>query len=191
MRKHLIALVVALIAILLGACGFADTNINHYLESGKPIDDYATDVMPDLESLPHYNSIDYQFYDKYSILGAPRSMLLVVAYDQQTYEDEKRKIDDKYTFLDHAVEAEAWPETFLMPEYDFTIEDYHFRVVAGNEEDYTEYPKRFGMVATSDEKKEIAYLYFSDYDLDFISSPNVDQTMTDFVKEYFRYNWLK
>ena len=46
------------------------------------------------------------------------------------------------------------------------------------------YPKSFGMIGTSDEKKRIAYLYFYDFDLD-VGEAN----MAQFVKDYFDYEF--
>lgn len=60
----------------------------------------------------------------------------------------------------------------LNPEYEFSINSYTFKVVAGNGKGNTQFPKSFGMIETSERKKSIAYLYFYDTDLDIIGSKN-------------------
>ncbi len=45
------------------------------------------------------------------------------------------------------------------------------------------------MIGTSDDKKSIAYLYFYDSDLDYISKKDRGTSMEGFVKEYFDYDF--
>lgn len=51
------------------------------------------------------------------------------------------------------------------------------------------FPKSFGMIGTSEEKKSIAYLYFYDFDLDYIGEKNERDPMANFVKKYFEYDF--
>ncbi|MPN09725.1 hypothetical protein SDC9_157017 [bioreactor metagenome] len=44
------------------------------------------------------------------------------------------------------------------------------------------------MIGISDEEKSIAYLYFYDYDLDYIRKDK-DSPMADFVNENFKYDF--
>lgn len=44
------------------------------------------------------------------------------------------------------------------------------------------------MIGIADEKKSIAYLYFYDYDLDYIENDN-ESPMVNFVKKYFKYDF--
>ena len=50
------------------------------------------------------------------------------------------------------------------------------------------YPKKFGIVGYNDETKEIAYLWFNDTSLYFISEPDQDkeQAMIEFVENNFK-----
>jgi hypothetical protein len=134
-------------------------------------------VLPELDSLPEYEDIYYQYYTEN--VDYTDTMLLVVTYDQETYETEKNGLDQAYAFFGHIAYDEHTNEAVLT-EYEFTIGTYDFRVVDGGA-----YPKYFGMIATSDEKKSIEYLYFYNQSLDYIGG----QPMADFVQRRFPYNW--
>jgi len=162
-----------------------DRNIAHYLSRGQKIDTFAVDVLPDLDSLPEYEKINYQYYI-HRYIFMTETVLLVVMYDQPTYEAEKEKLDETYTFLDHAVLSGYG---FLIPKYEFSINTYEFRIVEEEGSDHIRYPKHFGLIATSDEKNSIAYMYFADQDLDHISIDGEEEPMKKFVKKYFKYRW--
>jgi len=69
------------------------------------------------------------------------------------------------------------------------MKNYDFKVVAGNDKSKAEYPKSFGMIGTSDEKKSIAYLYFYDNDLDYIGDIDEKSPMSNFVKKNFKQDF--
>ena len=162
----------------------SDENIEHYLKSSRQIDMLAASVLPDLINLPEYKDIDYRYYYRENF-WVTESMMLVVTYDKETYLVEKVQLDDTYAFLDHAV---IWvgEDAYLIPEYEFSINSFNFQVVGDAE---TDYPRAFGMIGTSDEKTSVAYLYFYDQDLDYISEEGENEPMKDFVQQYFEYEW--
>lgn len=182
MRLIIIALI---ICVFLYRCYYFNFDLNDYLKSGGIIDKYATEVLPDLESLPEYKSVFYAYHhDQTSLIFQSETMLLRVTYDRDTYRAEKEKLDEIYSFLDHTVPMKNHPDDFLMPEYEFSINSYEFRVVDRKGTEYTYYPHSFGIIATSDKYCGIAYMYFYDFDLDYISG-----SMADFVRKYFPYKW--
>lgn len=144
----------------------------------------ASYVLPELDSLPDYEGIYYQYRHKRMVLFSADSLLLVITYDKETYIAEKKKLE-QYSFLDHIV---GYDETYFIPEHKFSINSFTFRVLDQVDDKFF-YPKRFGMIATSDEKNSIAYMYFDDIDLDFISENTIKGRMERFVKEYYRYKW--
>lgn len=147
-------------------CTKTNTDIDDYLNSGKNIDEYAKKFMPPLEELPKYENIHYQHDNiKYAIFESD-SMTLDVEYDEETYKKEKEKLDDNYEFLEDKVPT--FDGGYLIPENEFSVNSYEFRVVEDNSENGESYPKSFGMLGTSDEKNSIVYLYFFDFDIDYI-----------------------
>ncbi len=163
-------------------CDKSSANIEKYLNSGTTIDTNAKDIMPNLDDLPKYENIAYKYTHKTMFLFESDSVALIVKYDDKTYESEKDKLEENYTFLEDKVKD-------IIPEYEFSINSYTFKVVADHEKSKTEFPKSFGMIGTSEEKKSIAYLYFYDFDLDYIGQENDRHPMANFVKKYFEYNF--
>lgn len=181
------ALGLMLVVLLLSGCSKINNDLDGYLNSGNPIDEYAAKVLPSLDGLPEYEDIRYQ-YLYLQFFFTSETMMLTVTYDQETYDTEKAKLEERYQFLDHAVIAWFDQDAYTISEYEFTIDQYHFRVVDDPQvDDQEEYPKSFGMIATSDEKRSIAYFYIYDEDLDLIGNEQSKEEMVEFLKEYFWY----
>lgn len=183
--KYLIIILITCALCITGCVrSTSNSNIKEYLSSGTPIDSNAKDIMPDLNDLPKYHDIAYKYTHKPLAIFSSDSVALIIKYDSKTYESEKDKLKEKYIFLAQKSDFNSNESKEIIPEYEFSINDYSFKVVAGNEKDNTEFPKSFGMIGTSDEKKSIAYLYFYDDDLDYITG-----SMADFIREYFEYDF--
>lgn len=169
-------------------CSKSSTDINHYINNGRDIDTDVKDFMPDIEDLPEYKNISYKYNNKSIILFASDAITLVAEHDEETYENEKEKLTKIYSFLKRKVVSDADERKYYIPEYEFSINSYDFKIVDENNNYNGEYPKSFGMIGTSDKKKSIAYLYFYDTDLDYIENDN-EKPMANFVKEYFEYEF--
>lgn len=178
-----------IVILYITGCSKSSTNIDEYLKSGEHIDSYAKNVMPDISKLPKYKNIEYRYNNQSKILINSDAMLLVVQYDDETYKNEKVKLASNYKFLDKKVLLEGSDDTYTIPEYEFSINSYNFKIVDENNKKGLGYPKSFGMIATSDEKKSIAYLYFYDSDLDYIGKKDEKDSMTNFVKSNFKYDF--
>lgn len=159
-----------------------------YLDSGNRIDTYAKKFMPAIEDLPTSQAVSYQYNRASIIIFETETLTLVVKYDEEIYKKEKEKLTEKYKFLDHKVISDYDKEKYYIPEYQFSINNYKFKVADESDSYKAEYPKSFGMIGISDEEKSIAYLYFYDYDLDYIQSDE-ESPMAGFVKKYFKYDF--
>lgn len=180
-KKYLIIILIAII-LCFNSCSKSSSNIKNYLNTGSTIDSYAKDIMPSLDDLPEYKDIEYKYTHKLMYIFQSDSVALIVNYDDKIYKSEKDKLAEKYTFLQEKDKG-------IIPEHEFSINSYTFRVVARNEKSNTHFPKSFGMIGTSEEKKSIAYLYFHDLDLDCIGGADEEHPMADFVKNYFDYDF--
>lgn len=187
-KKYFIIISIISVLIIIGIVR-SHSNINEYLSRDNIIDLKAMDVMPRLDDLPEYEDIEYISNHKSMIIFDSDSIALIVKYNEDTYETEKRKLEDKYTFLNRKVESEFDKTKYFIPENEFSINSYNFRVIDESQSSNIEFPKSFGIIGTSDEKNSIAYLYFYDKDLDLIDTEGGDSPMADFVKEYFKYNF--
>lgn len=187
-EKYLIIIFIAFVLCITG-CSKENSNIKEYLSSSTKIDSNAKEIMPIIDDLPKYQNIACKYTHKSMLMFESDSVALIVNYDDKTYESEKDKLVEKYNFLNQKVPFNADKDKYIIPEYEFSVNSYNFRVVAGNEKSKAEFPKSFCMIGTSKEKKSIAYLYFYDEDLDYIGEKNEKSPMANFVKDYFDYDF--
>jgi hypothetical protein len=189
-KRHLCILVIVLIMSFTG-CSKSSTNINKYLNSGANIDTEAKDFMPVIEDLPKYHDISYKYNRISGLLSDTDTMTLVVSYDEETYKKEKAKLKEEYKFLNQKVVSDFDNSKYYIPDYEFLINSYDFKVVDENENYKAKYPKSFGIIGTSDEEKSIAYLYLYDFDLDYIGEieDNENNDMINFINRYFKYDF--
>ena len=164
-------------------CSKTSTDVEKYLNTGTAIDAEAKDMMPALEYLPEYSNIEYRYTQETIFIFKSNSVALVVEYDDQTYESEKEKLQENYTFSNLKNSSDVIDET-TNPLDEFSINSYAFQVIEGDE-----FPKSFGMIGTSDEKQRIAYLYYYDSDLNTIGDHDDSNCMATFVKRYFNYHF--
>ena len=178
-----------MLILIFTGCNKSSTNIDEYLNSGNIIDTEAKDFMPPIEDLPAYKNISYKYNSNSAAFFMSDAITLVVEYnDKQTYEKEKENLTNKYKFLERKVASDPEEIKYYVPEHEFSIDSYVFKVADKNDNYTVEYPKSFGMIGTSDAKKSIAYLFFYDSDLDFIRDDN-ESPMANFVKDYFEYDF--
>lgn len=136
--------------------------------------EYWTNFIPNVDKLPKYKDIVYQNHYEQILFFYSEYTEMIVEYDEETYLKEKNNLEKEYVFGD---------DDNKLPKKYFSIGSYKFRVVQKYKDLECYFPKQFGIVGTSDNKKSIAYLSFKDMDLDSIDN------MEDFVKDYFRYNF--
>ena len=91
---------------------------------------------------------------------------LKVSYDEAAYKEEKERLAEKYEYQEEQLRylSDDPPKD---PE--FQVDTFDFKVLSTKEYDLN-YPKKLIFIGTSDEKKEIAYIYFLDYELDSADS---------------------
>ena len=194
MRKRIFIIIsISIIIIILTLIGGTfsksnKTNIDKYLNNNSKIDIYAKGFMPDINDLPKYEDISYKYNKSSIILFEAETIILVVNYNTETYEKEKEKLIEKYNFLNHKVVSNFDTSKYYIPEYEFSINSYNFKVADENENYEAIYPKSFGIIGISDKKNSIAYLYFYDLDLDYISVAK-NSSMSDFIKMNFKYDF--
>ncbi|GAA0086413.1 hypothetical protein UT300007_28530 [Clostridium sp. CTA-7] len=189
MRKKYFIFIAIAFSLFITGCSNKSLNAEDYLNSGTLIDSKAKYIMPELEDLPEYKNIEYKYTHKSMLIFESHSVALIVSYDDNTFESEKEKLNEQYTFLGEKIKSEFDKSKYYIPEYEFSVERYTFRVIGKDCAPNTKYPKSFGMIGISEEKKSIAYLYFYDEDLDYIGDENEKEPMAKFVKEYFKYDF--
>lgn len=119
--------------------------------------------LPALTELESY--IDYRFNFTVRRYGLFRShsAILVVRYSDEGYTEEKMKLSQKYTYLSEKI----WGGGVVCDHSPvFSMDNFGFHAIEVAPDNY---PKTMFFIGASDERKEIAYIYFQDRDLDYIS----------------------
>lgn len=119
-------------------------------------------ILPSLTTLEKSEELKFKHFHKSMLLFSSDAYTLTAKYDDEEYIVAKSVIAAKYTFQTKAVEESNKSPTF-------SIDTFEFRVVSFDNFELT-YPKKMLFIGTSDEKKEIAYIYYEDMDLDHINT---------------------
>lgn len=119
------------------------------------------------------------FYDAGSVM--------IFTYTDDNYEKEKELVNSSFTFLDAPIPfddsgtGDFTENDFIIPENEFSISTWNFKVCKSAE---YEYPKYFRIIGFNDEKRQTAFLDFNGPDLDLTG-----ESMQEFIDSYFDYKF--
>lgn len=146
---------------------------------------YADDMMPDCEQdIGTYKSV--QFGYKYRLfIFESEGITLMASYDEENYESAKSDMLARYAFLEETIQDPNGD--YVIPVTSFEYEGYFFQIVPNPE---CKACKSFMMVGYNDTKQAIAYLYFYNYDQDYILYADASETekqecMPKWIERYF------
>lgn len=130
---------------------------------------YST--MPTLIELGDYSEVEYYYYFSQTLsIFTYDAFTLIAHYDAESYEAEKRALDENYFFQEG--EMIGYDNNNCLPTAQ--IGDYNFRALDTTGEHYPDYeidhPKKLVLISTNDAERTISYTAFFDGDLDYILS---------------------
>lgn len=136
---------------------------------GEQRDNPCPYVLPKLAELEPYEDMRYRYQAHRMGPFEAHAYIVIVRYAEADYYARKEQALKDYALW----EAEEWEkETYhMVPE--FSMDGFDFRCIEGGS-----YPHAMLFIGTSDESREIAYIYFYDGDLDVISAG-----MEGFIRE--------
>ncbi len=177
------------IVLLVGSYECVKTDINQYSDDIKQIAN-AAGFMPDLETLTGYTDIEYthKFHCYSMFMGfCSDGFALFVTYDEDQYETFKNEAISSHTFLEEPVlEARG---TYELPVTEFEYNGYTLKVVP--DEEYIDFCacKSFMLLGFNDEECKIAYLYYYDFDIDYIAEvgDDLEKEMRELVDTAFSW----
>lgn len=170
-----------------GKVTYLNTNIEDY-ENEKDEVYNANLMLPSLNELSDYKEVkySYQVIVYSTFLGFESdNMSLFVTYEDN-YEYKKNEMLTSYEFLKEPIKDR---EYYIIPDVAFVYNDYTYGVVMDYEFNSNGDCSSFAILGYNDIKKEIAYHYFYDLDLDCLCEENEDlnQEMVDFMANHFYY----
>jgi len=168
---------------------YLNTNIEDYQSEVSELCN-AEDMLPSLSSLTEYEEIKYSYKEcLYStFLGFySEGISLYVTYDDN-YLEKKTEVLNTYDFLEEPIMRS---DEYIIPLTEFVHNGYTYQIVMDYSYTYnnTGTCKSFMLIGYSDEKQEIAYHYFYDFDLDFIcyTTDDLGNKMNEFMDDFFYY----
>ncbi len=149
-------------------------------------------VLPDAISTPlELDSPRSVVLHKFMINYAPfvtRADILICQYDDAAYETAKTTLENRYSFRTELLENDYAddPEKKLLEPY-AEIGDDHFRILYPNDGDDQAWGfyKRSIWVVTNDNKREIGYILFNDFDLDYVDD------LPEFFNDYCGWKYVR
>lgn len=199
MKKGIKVLLIVILICSVMIGGFFWLLAGNYVRVKTDIDKYETDLqqvsnaaafMPKLDALSGYTNIKYTYQNRcYSTLAGFYSdaFALFVTYDQNQYQTAKRAILSEYTFLEEPVMGSTG--AYELPVTEFEYEGYHFKIVPDKE--YLDYCacKSFMMIGVNDETSSIVYMYYYDFDIDYIAEvgDHLEEEMYELIDTAFAW----
>ena len=136
---------------------------------------YSEEYMPNVDEVVNNDNFTFKFYMNRRLFGGC-GITVTEHLSEEEYAKKKEEINNSTEFLISPFSYESSLGGYRIPQAEFEVHDFDFRVLSTS---IHRYPSYFGMIATSDEKHEIVYFAFDCQDLDYI------EDMADFVEENF------
>lgn len=179
MKKVFKSTLAVLLVIILGGCTTTvekkDTiDYKSALESVL----FSEEYMPGVNEVEGNDNYTLKTYKNKRLFGGT-GITLTEQLSAEEYEKKLDEINNTYLFLEEPQLTDYDEEHYTIPQAEFEIEGYKFRVLSDGT-----YPKYFGMIAVSDEEHRIIYFACDCQDLDYI------EDMEDFIKENYP-RWYK
>lgn len=124
--------------------------------------------MPTQADLDACQSYRFDYTAKRVSIFESHAYILVCKYSDDSYTTQKESVNGKYQQFTGEIPGDG---TTL--ENEFELDGFSFSAIEGGN-----YPKRMLFIGCSDSTNEIAYIYFYDMDLDYISG-----SMPEFILE--------
>ena len=124
--------------------------------------------MPTQADLDACQSYRFDYTAKRVSIFESHAYILVCKYSDDSYTTQKESVNGKYQQFTGEIPGDG---TTL--ENEFELDGFSFSAVEGGN-----YPKRMLFIGCSDSTNEIAYIYFCDTDLDYIS-----ESVSEFILE--------
>lgn len=157
-----------------------DTNWNNY-DMYRTELHYAEEFLPSQNEFSNTKAVHFSYQKNFMLMFISKTVAVTVQYTPEEYLGAKESITQRYEFLD-APMLQRGDNNYILDNA-FTYKGYDFRVVSYGYGGC----KYFGMVGTNDDTCSIAYLYYSDTDLDYIAQADedLDQKMRALIDDEF------
>ena len=120
--------------------------------------------LPSVDELGDYADLKFKFFHRDMALFESDAYVLKVTYGDDAFDQQKDSINNNYVMQENVYENGAEREA------SFTLDGFYFQMLSQSEYKPLYYPKTMAFIGISEEKNEIAYVFYHDMDLDSISN---------------------
>lgn len=148
----------------------------------------------DESKIGNCRSYSYSLHLQSTVFYHADGSVLLAEYEAEDFDKQLEVIEHSYRFLNHQVLDEYNTIDYLSPPPVFTIGNWSFKTVEYHvleEEEKSDYPKVFQMIAVNKKSQKIAYLDFCDIDLDYLGNPGDTDYMEKFIKDNFHVDFSR
>lgn len=156
----------------------------------------AKNCLPSAAELGEYKAVQFAYREvRESLLFGfyDEGISLFVDYSEEVYSQIKEEVVQSHHFIEE-VDPSKEREYLIFPMASFDYNDYSFRIALPPFETsdgirYYYDCSRFVMIGFNEELSSIAYLYFYNFDLDYLYSKDdpgdINDVMPKFIKRFF------
>lgn len=138
-------------------------------------------LMPELSEIGQSTDIEYHNVFTAFFVFSAETDYLICCYTPDEYEIKKAELETDYAFQEEIITGD-----YSNCEPSVEIDGYQFRLLSVDEYKGTiYYPKNLVLIGFSDATKEIVYVVFEDFDLDYISS------LKDFITDDCGWKYIR
>lgn len=126
-------------------------------------DNYCPYDLPMLSELGDYEDVRFSYKAKRMSVFQYHAYTLIVEYDENTYAEQRSALEERYTYC--TASSQGF-DSGDMTEYEHTMDGFEIHAIEGGY-----YPKEMMYIGYSDDRNEIAIIYYYNQDLDFVDDP--------------------
>ena len=156
----------------------------------------AKGLLPPVDELGNYETVQFAYKQVAYFFFQSEGISLFLDYNEENYALAKSYVEENYTFIDDSdTVAKADYKYYQFPVASFEYKEYSFRIaptpqVSESSEEPYYMCKSFVMIGYNESLLSVAYLYFYDFDIDYLycsdgSSGKVEDCMPKLIQDSF------
>ncbi len=121
--------------------------------------------LPSVDEMGKYTDLKVKYQHKDYFIFQSDTYILNATYSKEIFNKQKEAIINNYSFQQTVID---YGEQTIEKDTHFTFDGFQFQMLSLKEYNLY-YPKRIVFVGVSEKNNEIAFVFFDDIDLDYIS----------------------
>lgn len=138
--------------------------------------------LPSVAEMGNFSELEFKYQHKRGFFMDSEAYILKVNYSEKSFQKHVDNFLNDYSFQESVVN---FGEKTAKKETDFQFDDFKFKMLSLKEYDL-HYPKQIAFIGVSEKYNEIAVVYYSDIELDYI-----EDSFEEFLVEECGWEYLQ